>query len=88
MTPAHKQGLLDAATHWDRLADENEEQARWDVEHGISVGPVEHSAGYHRARDYRRCARTLRMQADTGKPHCMCCERPTERCAFTRKEGA
>ena len=64
-----------AAEHWERLADECEERARWNREHGIDLSEPGCSAGDHRAREYRRTAEALRLEAKTGRPHCTTCLR-------------
>jgi len=82
MNDAHAQECQDAAAHWDRLAVEARAQAAWDREHGLDLSSPGMSAGDYRAETYERCARTLRAEAATGEPHCMCHERPKSRCTF------
>lgn len=72
--------LLNAASQWDRCAESDEKMAIWNREHGFDLSHPGNSAGDHRAKTARRCARTLRAEAKTGLPHCMCHERPTRDC--------
>lgn len=72
--------LLESAAHWEKIADEAEEMARWNRDHGLDLSRPGQSAGDYRAADYRRCARTLRAEHATGLPHCMCHEKPTRDC--------
>lgn len=60
--------LVESAEHWEGLADEQETRALWNSEHGW--GDV--SAFHTRARTYRQCALTYRLEIETGKPHCLC----------------
>jgi len=71
-----------AAETWEAAAKCVEEMAAWDREHGLDLSEAGRSAGDHKARQYRTCARTLRLEAMTGKPHCMCHERPADECPF------
>jgi len=71
---------IEGAEHWERLANEAEEMAAWDRDHGIDLSTPGQSVGDRKAETYRCCARTLRLQAETGEPHCMCHERPTADC--------
>ena len=64
---------LESAEHWERLATEAEDQARWDRDHGIDLSNPGSSAGDHRARMYRRTAEALHLEAKTGRPHCSEC---------------
>lgn len=73
-------GLIESAEHWERLASEAEEMAAWERDRGIDLSPAGSSAGDHKARTYRTRARTLRLQAETGLPHCMCHEKPRRDC--------
>jgi hypothetical protein len=72
--------LIASAEHWERLADEDAQVAAWERERGIDLSAPGASAGDYRAAAARRCARTLRLQAATGEPHCMCHERPLRDC--------
>lgn len=66
----------EAAIHWDRLADDEERMAAYNREIGIDSSTT--SPGDYRARDYRRCAASLRLEATTGKPHCQRCLCPLD----------
>lgn len=64
-------GLAEAIAHWKRLAVEADEQAAWDEIHVGSGAPAR-----NRAQSYRDAARSLELQAATGKPRCSCCFKP------------
>lgn len=68
--------LIGAAEHWEALADSAESKAAWDRSIGIDLSAPGDSAGDAKAATYRRRARTLRLEAATGLPHCMCHEAP------------
>ena len=65
--------VLESAEHWERLAVEAEDQARWNRDHGIDLSNPGSSVGDHRARMYRRTAEALHLEAATGRPHCSAC---------------
>lgn len=67
---------LEAAQHWEALADIAEDMARHEVAMGIHVGPVESTPVFHKARTYRNTAKSLRLGVETGLPHCACCLKP------------
>ena len=75
-----KQRCLESAEHWERIATENESMAAWDRDHGIDLSAPGASAGDYRAAMYRKTASTLRLEAETGEPHCQCHERPSRDC--------
>lgn len=60
-----------AADHWDSLADAEEDMARWQENNGLPFGDT--GTYHHRAEAYRRAAKTLWLQAETGKAHCSTC---------------
>ena len=62
-----------SADHWERLAVEAEDQARWDRDHGIDLSKPGLSPGDYRAATYRHTAKALRLEAVTGRPHCSLC---------------
>jgi hypothetical protein len=70
---SRSQEALESAEHWEHLATEAEDQARWDRDHGIDLSLPGSSAGDHCARMYRRTAEALRLEAKTGRPHCSAC---------------
>jgi hypothetical protein len=72
--------LMASAEHWEREAESAERMAAWDREQGVDLSQPGHSVGDVNARTYRRCARTLRLEAETGKAHCMCHLRPLDEC--------
>lgn len=57
-----------AAQHWDDLADE---KAKWRDYRGEHVGVLN-----RKIRLYRDTATALRLQAETGVPHCACHRAP------------
>lgn len=71
-----------SAEHWERLAGTEAGMAEWNRDHGLDLSVPGQSPGDHRAETYRMCARTLRLQAATGEPHCMCHELPTRICMY------
>ena len=70
--------VAEAAEHWANLARQERENAAWDEAHGHGPCP----AHYERAKTYDRCAESLRMEAATGKPHCMCHLQPSADCPW------
>lgn len=78
MTDAEQ--CIEAAEQWERVAQSDEEMAVWNRDHGLDLSEPGKSTGDYRAEVYRRCARTLRAEAATGEPHCMCHEKPRKEC--------
>lgn len=74
--------LLSSAEHWEALAASAEDLAKWNRDNGFDLSAPGQSVGDHQAETYRRCARTLRLEHETGIPHCMCCEKPKPKCPF------
>ena len=72
--------LLDAADHWDRVAESDAEMARYNRSVGRDLSTPGRSAGDYTAEAAARCARTLRLAARTGLSHCMCHEAPLAAC--------
>lgn len=62
----------ESAKQWEELAAEQDRRGAWDREQGISDGAV----NGNKARLYRAVATSLRMEAETGIPHCSGCFRP------------
>lgn len=73
---------IEAAEQWEKSAQSAEEMAAWNREHGMDLSPSGQSVGDRQAETHRRCARTLRMEAETGLEHCMCHERPKLDCPY------
>ena len=71
---------LKSAEHWEKLANDAESMATWEREHGIDLSAPGQSTGDHNARIYRKCAKSLRLEAETGTAHCMCHMRPITHC--------
>jgi hypothetical protein len=67
-----KGDIIASAEHWERLAEEAARMAAWDRERGIDLSVPGCSAGDYKARTYRDTAKSLRLEAATGKPHCSC----------------
>lgn len=61
----------EAADHWEELADNEESEAARLERLGRPYGCT--SAYRHRAKTYRDTVRALRLEAETGKPHCSVC---------------
>ena len=76
--------LLDAADQWERVAAAEEEAAKWDASQGLG----DQSAKHHKARLYRRTAKSLRLEAKTGEAHCTVClgAHPNHECPRARKK--
>jgi hypothetical protein len=75
-----KQECVKAAEHWEALAQEAADRSAWERDHGLDLAAPGQSVGDRQAATYRRCARTLRLEAETGLAHCMCHERPWRDC--------
>jgi hypothetical protein len=63
---------VESAEHWEKLAGEAERLGDWNRDHGPGVG-----AAYNKAALYRDAAKSCRMEAETGLPHCVCCLKPS-----------
>lgn len=75
---------LEAADHWDALAGYNEEMAAWERDQGLDLSPPGQSPGDHRAKTYRACAASMRLQVETGVGHCLCHLKPYKDCLKTK----
>ena len=64
-------GLLADANRWEHLARGEEERKRIDAEAGHST-----AVNDARIRQYRRVAKSLLLEAQTGLLHCACCLSP------------
>lgn len=71
----------EAASHWANIAQQERESAAWDEAHGHGPCP----AHRERAKTYDRCAESLRLEASTGVPHCMCHLGPSSACPYGGK---
>ena len=60
--------LQESADHWNQLADDELRGAEYEEGRG-------HYGGVHRNRAemFRKTARSLELQVETGKPHCTAC---------------
>ena len=76
----NERGCIASAEHWERLAEEAQRMAAWDRSRGIDLSAAGQSPGDHKARVYLAVARSLRLEAKTGVPHCACHEIPEQRC--------
>lgn len=74
---------IKAAEGWEAGADEAESMAAWERATGLDMSAPGQSPGDHRARSARNCAQTLRLEALTGLPHCMCHLRPEKDCPWS-----
>jgi hypothetical protein len=61
----------ESAEHWDKLADGQEEMANWEDSIGRPYGDT--SSYRVKAESYRRTAKSLWLEAETGKIHCSIC---------------
>lgn len=66
--PTREDELEASAIHWDGLADE--------AERGSEMGVIHPIVAKAQADLYRRTARSLRIQAETGVAVCVCCFKP------------
>jgi len=64
-----------SALHWEKLADAEIEKEAWDIKVGVFSGEG-HSPYQSRAETYRRAAKALRIQKETGVAVCACCFKP------------
>ena len=65
-----RSALIASAEHWERIANDRVAQAEWDRQH-LGGDPIPSAIAY--ARTCRQTARALRLEAQTGKPHCSEC---------------
>ena len=82
-----KEELLAAAKGWEKNAEKEECMAAWNRSMGLDLSEPGESAGDYRARAARRCAESLRKEAETEVPHCVCHVWPSSECP-NRKEWA
>lgn len=68
---------MEAASRWDDLATDADRMGDWERDNGRFDGVYR-----NKAATYRDVAKSLRMEAQTGVPHCVCCFKPT--CCFKR----
>jgi hypothetical protein len=68
-TNDEKENLTQAADHWDRLADDEIRAFQLGIQSCKQVADA-------RADSYRRTAKALRIQRDTGTAVCSCCFKP------------
>jgi hypothetical protein len=73
----------ESADHWNQLADD---ELRW-AEYEEGRG---HYGGVHRNRAemFRKTARSLELQVETGKPHCTVCLGPHDNQYCLQRPGA
>ena len=68
-----KEMLTEVAAHWEKLAANEIEQAKWDREHGLDFSLSGHSPGDYRAESFLRTAKAIRLEIATGRAHCSIC---------------
>lgn len=61
-----------SAAQWALLAEEAERMAEWEESHGRYGGVYR-----NKAATYRRAVEANALEDQTGKPHCVCCLKPT-----------
>ena len=71
-----RMSATESADQWDTLAANAERMAAWNRERGIDLSLPGTSPGDHKARQYRRTAAALRLEASTGLAHCSCHQSP------------
>lgn len=76
--------LLEAAKHWENEAAISMAKAAHDRACGVFIG-LEHPGEYS-ADLYVKTAKALRLQAETGQPHCICHLIPSDRCKFSSEK--
>ncbi len=72
MTRTREQ-LNDVASHWEAVANHAADMAQWNRLQGIDRSAPGQSSGDHLAETCRRTAKAIRLEADTGQPHCSIC---------------
>ncbi len=71
LLPPDQRQTYAAMRHWYRLAQKETEQRDWDVSHVAVTGA--HPSSYNaRIESYLNTARSLRLELETGEPHCSC----------------
>ena len=65
---------VESAAYWDLLAIEALRLAKW---HDTHTGSG--AAQRHKAESYKCVSQALRIEAETGAPHCACCLKPMGR---------
>lgn len=77
MTPEQaREELRQSIAHWESLAMREELFAKRDREEGRDLSLPGRSPGDYRARTYRDVAKALRLELETGRPHCSACFGP------------
>lgn len=69
---AHLKDLEADALHWEDLATQAETTAAYERTIGLDLSTPGSSVGDNKARTYRATAQALRLEAQTGIPHCSC----------------
>lgn len=82
MSSSTAEAALAAAEHWEALADEALRIAEWDEAHAGSGAPQR-----NKADSYKRTAKSLRIEAVTGVPHCVCCLKPLSAPGLAQRYG-
>jgi hypothetical protein len=75
--------LLAAADHWDSEAKDASAKAAYDRRRGFTG--LYHPGDYN-ADLYARAAKSLRLQEETGQPHCICHLIPSDGCKFSSEK--
>ena len=63
--------LEESAKHWRELAQRSRDKAEWDRSIGIAPKDVKVAAD-HQAELYDQTARSIELEIETGKWHCVC----------------
>ncbi len=70
LVKSNRDNLQTAIDHWYALADEEERYIELDITYGSDA------VYRYRAETYRRAAKALEIQRDTGVAVCSCCHKP------------
>lgn len=73
MSTTEQETAAESAAYWERLADELESRSAYERSIGLDLSSPGSSVGDHQAATYRRTARALRLEAETGRAHCSTC---------------
>ena len=69
-----KEDINVSIEHWTNLRDEANKRSRYERDLG-NEGTA--NVWRNKAESYERAAESLRLERQTGAPHCSCCLKPT-----------
>ena len=67
-----REQITESMEQWEALAAEQDERATWTSTHRTGCVDV----CRNKAALYRRTVEALRLELETGQPHCTCCLKP------------